>query len=828
MQKQEQLIARRRGGHSAWGNDPNLDPQTHRVIRKQQVTASPVDVGRPTTLVRQSKKSRLTGSTDSRPNSSHSALTASGTSARGTLRQTSPSIDPLDDDALSQLSSSSEGSQGAVAAVATRARPHHHHHYHHHQDPHQRATSTRESKQEVRYDVRNGRSRDPSPSSVDLYQRPGSSKASASPTPRVPRLASSSSPRVASSPSREGSYGSTQKETAAKQKTQTHRSSAAPLARSGVSSSERNRGPAPPSHVLETTESMMEQAILRLEALYFDEYQQQVTLQDLPEIVVSLGLWEGTTGRLGRGAGAKKSGARSLSPGEEGLLLERERKEKEEEEKLRFFCDDIWFQMVRGVPSPYVDFPSFSRVLRQLQEEQARQRRVISRSPPRTRAAPASAVAKKDKLEGSRRSSNDGRVGVRASSPQQSIRSAGSSSNRNRAPNSPPGYSAAAASRNSRAPSPAFSQSSQRSSPRGTFELAVQRPSNPKPDEMVRLVEELKAPLAPARGNSSTRTARKPSPSPRFAQPTLSSGTKALPPQRANSADADGLATETQRRQDQRLSKKAETVSKRLYETRIGAPEPEAVSAKEETSKKEASECTFRPKIHESPLAVSKTGKKGSSDQSSDADEGGENESSDFLQRYRKMTEAWANRVNDSHVTTEAMGSVCEKVSGSVVAHDYVTTDCTFRPAVHSGYHEPLHPPPANGYLETVQRMRRVAADPERYRRNLQDSLRPSDAEAAAESMRYLLKKPLTAVPVTEDEEVVISPTRTDPRAIAAAFCNEKGIPLSDPHRCEVERTVRYVIEQSLIPQYRTLADKGRPLYSSRLQQKLKQSASGH
>ncbi len=69
----------------------------------------------------------------------------------------------------------------------------------------------------------------------------------------------------------------------------------------------------------------------------------------------------------------------------------------------------------------------------------------------------------------------------------------------------------------------------------------------------------------------------------------------------------------------------------------------------------------------------------------------------------------------------------------------------------------------------------------------------------------YLLKKPLTAVPVTEDEEVVISPTRTDPRAIAAAFCNEKGIPLSDPHRCEVERTVRYVIEQSLIPQYRTL-----------------------
>jgi hypothetical protein len=105
------------------------------------------------------------------------------------------------------------------------------------------------------------------------------------------------------------------------------------------------------------------------------------------------------------------------------------------------------------------------------------------------------------------------------------------------------------------------------------------------------------------------------------------------------------------------------------------------------------------------------------------------------------MAEARANRVNDSHVTTEAMGSACEDISGSVVAHDYVTTDCTFRPAVHSGNHEPLHPRPANGYLETVQRMRRVAADPERYRRNLQDSLCPSDAEAAAESTRYLLKK---------------------------------------------------------------------------------------
>jgi hypothetical protein len=34
------------------------------------------------------------------------------------------------------------------------------------------------------------------------------------------------------------------------------------------------------------------------------------------------------------------------------------------------------------------------------------------------------------------------------------------------------------------------------------------------------------------------------------------------------------------RRQDQQLSKKGETVSKRLCETRIGAPELEAVSGK--------------------------------------------------------------------------------------------------------------------------------------------------------------------------------------------------------------------------------------------------------
>ena len=424
----------------------------------------------------------------------------------------------------------------------------------------------------------------------------------------------------------------------------------------------------------------------RLEAVFFDEYEQRITLQDLPSVL-------------------------------HRLQVSRSKIEDEA------FIDDLWLKMVGGVPSPYVDFPHFKEALLEIGIGWS------ACSPSRSsrdRRPPSPSTRSVDQREASQRSSRPPSRGPQSTRSSPIRRSDAGS--RNTSPHAPL----------SRIPTSTTQAS--------TVAASVARPDSSVIDRLLK--------------------------------PTASSQARKQEV-RAPSSDRDRPKRSTSKQG--KTNRKATALSERLHNSSLRSDEV-MKSSREYAAARDAAEqrdLTFKPKVNSLP---------NDHEPSSSFDPS-------FLERrerYREFTKAWEKKKQPEPNFDEPLGSDSESDRAN----------CSFQPHVNPPFRERARPPPPTAYYDTVVKMRHSAARSADRDIKLQEALRrPSGHRDPNE----LLRKPIGTLQI-DGEEIAISPLRTDPRAIARAFCDEKGIPLNNPRRCEVERTVRYVIEQSLIPRYRTKA----------------------